>query len=140
MQYRTNGWDIMELYKYIRLLLDIYILLKVPNNFMIKDNLRDVYTYFIISQIIGMEISSKQANNFVTDMLNYKDPNIVYNYKTVLRRMGWFIKNSNKKYVPIQTFNYTADNLTLEKTYKFTIKYTKKEDYNFIDTKKKTTK
>lgn len=139
MQYETNGWDIDQLYRYIRMNLDIYILLKVPPKFVIKDNLRDVYVYFLISQIVGMQISSKDANSFVTDMLGYKDPNIIYNYKTNLRRRGWFIKGVDKRYVPIQVFNYTADNFTPKKYYSFTLEYIKKEDYKYIDSKQKKT-
>ena len=138
MQYQVNGWDIDELYEYIRKSLDLFILLKAPYKFHIKDNLRIVFVYFVISQIIGMQISSKEANNFVTDMLGYKDPDIIFNYKTNLRRMGWFIKANNNRYIPIQSFNYTAENFKLEKIYNFKLEYVKKKDYNFIDSKRKT--
>lgn len=134
--YKTNGWDIVELHKFLLLRLNLFLLLKAPD-FELKDNLKDVYIYFIISKIIGMKISSKKATHFVADILSYKDYNIIYNYKTALRRKGWFVKVDGEGYQPIKAFNYTSETLDTTISYAFNISYTKKQNYDAISSKGK---
>lgn len=136
--YDTQGWDIIELHKYLMLRLNLFLLLKAPAEHQLEDNLKNIYIYFLIAKILDMKISSKQATHFVADMLGYKDYNVIYNYKTALRRKGFFVKKgSDRDYHPIQAFNFDKNTINKTVSYSFNIAYVKKHSYDAITSKGK---
>lgn len=110
------------LYDYILIQVELFTLLIVPFN-PLRPKEKEIFIWFVIASINGIDINNPDANEFVRDKMDYRFVNDIWQYKSKLFKKGWFKKDKNGNYSFIKNFDYNPENFSAVKTYNYTLKY-----------------
>ena len=117
-----------KLEDFIEFQLDLFIKLKVPTK-VLRTKEKEVYIQFIICDIEGVDVNTREANALVRDRVGFKYDIDVLQYKSKLYKKGWFKKDKYGNYSLIPNFNFSeVKKFTSTKSYNFTIEYKEKKD------------
>lgn len=117
-----------KLSDFIEFQLDLFIKLKVPTKTLRKKE-KEVYIEFIICDIEGIDVNTREANALVRDRVGFKYDIDVLQYKSKLYKAGWFKKDKNGNYSLIPNFNFSEiKSFSDTVIYNFKIEYKKLDD------------
>lgn len=118
---------------YIELQLDLFLLLMLPDK-RLKGKPKEIFIEHVLCSIEGIDINSTECIERIRDKFNFDYSNDVWQYRSRLKRAGWFIKEYPKNvnstqgiYRIIPNFDFTKKDFKETRSYSFVLGLKEKE-------------
>lgn len=105
---------------FLNKLIDLTILLKLPEEFILRDREKDFLINTILLNHEGLSLESKSMVNTICTQMGIKKVD-VYNYRNILKKKGWLIQTIDGLQL-LSALDFSSKAIPKVINFKFTLK------------------